>query len=83
MYEYWGRRVWNSKNYIEPLFTNSAIAITSHRAQGSQYESVLVFAKDMEFMMKRNPDKDKGRELWLRAQYTAITRGIKNCIVVI
>jgi len=55
------------------LFADSGYAISVHKAQGSQFESVVVFAYDG-YWMRENFNK------WL---YTSITRGIKKCVVVL
>ncbi|MEL6913928.1 MAG: AAA family ATPase [Pseudomonadota bacterium] len=48
-------------------------AVTIHKAQGSQWENVQVFAPDI-FVAARMGRKEAGTELWKRLAYVAITR---------
>ena len=48
-------------------------AVTIHKAQGSQWESVQVFAPDL-FAAARMGRMEAGQPLWKRLAYVAITR---------
>ena len=50
-----------------------AAAVTIHKAQGSQWESVQVFAPDL-FAAARMGRVEAGQPLWKRLAYVAITR---------
>jgi len=70
------------KDYNFPVLVNYSYALTVFKLQGSQSDKVLIFAYDMWFMYYRAENKKIGKEMMCRALYTAITRGIKKCIVV-
>ena len=55
------------------LFADFAYAISVHKSQGSEFDSVLIFAYDGKWM------KEKYNK-WL---YTAISRSVKKCVVII
>ncbi len=48
-------------------------AVTIHKAQGSQWDTVQVFAPDIE-MASRMGRVEAGQPLWKRLAYVAITR---------
>ncbi len=48
-------------------------AVTIHKAQGSQWEDVQVFAPDL-FVAARTGRTEAGTQLWKRLAYVAITR---------
>jgi exodeoxyribonuclease-5 len=48
-------------------------AVTIHKAQGSQWENVQVFAPDL-FVAARMNRSEAGQPLWKRLAYVAITR---------
>ena len=48
-------------------------AVTIHKAQGSQWENVQVFAPDL-FVAARMGRVEAGQPLWKRLAYVAITR---------
>ena len=48
-------------------------AVTIHKAQGSQWETVQVFAPDL-FVAARMGRVEAGQPLWKRLAYVAITR---------
>jgi len=76
-------RIRNDKDFIEPVFTNYAHALTCHKMQGSQAKSIMVFGYDLLFMKYMNKDKVKGEELYRRALYTSLGRAEVNCVLVI
>ncbi|MGR3469240.1 MAG: AAA family ATPase, partial [Shimia sp.] len=54
-------------------------AVTIHKAQGSQWDSVQVFAPDI-FVAARTGRREAGTELWKRLAYVAITRASERLI---
>lgn len=52
-------------------------AVTIHKAQGSQWEDVQVFAPDL-FVAARTGRNEAGMPLWKRLAYVAITRAEKR-----
>lgn len=48
-------------------------AVTTHKAQGSQWETVQVFAPDL-YAAARSGREEAGQALWKRLAYVAITR---------
>jgi exodeoxyribonuclease-5 len=48
-------------------------AVTIHKAQGSQWDTVQVFAPDIEIAAKMGRS-EAGQPLWKRLAYVAITR---------
>lgn len=79
----WEKRNLKSEEYQEPVFCNSSASLTCHKLQGSSADSCLIFANDMWFMYYSQQDKEKGKELYLRAIYTAITRCVTKCVIII
>lgn len=77
------KKAWTNVNYVEPLFVNMAYCLTTHKLQGSQSETTLIFASDLLFMKYMNKDINVGQEMYQRSIYTAVTRSTKNCIVVL
>ena len=54
-------------------------AVTTHKAQGSQWDSVQVFAPDL-FAASRAGRMEAGQHLWKRLAYVAITRAVTRLI---
>jgi exodeoxyribonuclease-5 len=69
------RQRWHSLGLQEFDFAN---ALTVHKAQGSQWENVLLFAHDVEPFVHH-----QGKEFGRRWLYTAITRASEKLTVVI
>ena len=57
-------------------------AVTIHKAQGSQWENVQVFAPDLA-MAARMGREEAGQPLWKRLAYVAITRAEKRLFWVV
>jgi exodeoxyribonuclease-5 len=57
-------------------------AVTIHKAQGSQWESVQVFAPDL-FVAARMNRSEAGQPLWKRLAYVAITRAQDRLVWVV
>ncbi|KKK77208.1 hypothetical protein LCGC14_2855920, partial [marine sediment metagenome] len=57
-------------------------AVTIHKAQGSQWESVQVFAPDL-YAAARMGRSEAGQPLWKRLAYVAITRAQERLIWVV
>jgi exodeoxyribonuclease-5 len=57
-------------------------AVTIHKAQGSQWETVQVFAPDL-FAAARAGRTEAGQPLWKRLAYVAITRAEGRLIWVV
>jgi exodeoxyribonuclease-5 len=57
-------------------------AVTIHKAQGSQWETVQVFAPDLE-MAARMGRVEANQPLWKRLAYVAITRAEQRLIWVV
>ena len=57
-------------------------AVTIHKAQGSQWETVQVFAPDLE-MAARMGRVEANQPLWKRLAYVAITRAERRLIWVV
>ena len=57
-------------------------AVTIHKAQGSQWETVQVFAPDI-FVAARMGRVEAGQQLWKRLAYVAITRAQERLIWVV
>lgn len=57
-------------------------AVTIHKAQGSQWETVQVFAPDL-FVAARMGRVEAGQPLWKRLAYVAITRAQERLIWVV
>jgi len=57
-------------------------AVTIHKAQGSQWENVQVFAPDL-FVAARMGRTEAGQPLWKRLAYVAITRAEKRLFWVV
>ena len=57
-------------------------AVTIHKAQGSQWETVQVFAPDL-FVAARVGRIEAGQPLWKRLAYVAITRAQNRLIWVV
>lgn len=57
-------------------------AVTIHKAQGSQWEDVQVFAPDL-FVAARMGRVEAGQPLWKRLAYVAITRASERLIWVV
>jgi exodeoxyribonuclease-5 len=57
-------------------------AVTIHKAQGSQWENVQVFAPDL-FVAARMNRVEAGQPLWKRLAYVAITRAEKRLFWVV
>ncbi|WP_333684436.1 ATP-dependent DNA helicase [Pontibaca methylaminivorans] len=57
-------------------------AVTIHKAQGSQWENVQVFAPDL-FVAARMGRVEAGQPLWKRLAYVAITRAQERLIWVV
>ncbi|WP_166417016.1 ATP-dependent DNA helicase [Cochlodiniinecator piscidefendens] len=57
-------------------------AVTIHKAQGSQWENVQVFAPDL-FVAARMGRVEAGQPLWKRLAYVAITRAEKRLFWVV
>jgi exodeoxyribonuclease-5 len=57
-------------------------AVTIHKAQGSQWEDVQVFAPDL-FVAARAGRSEAGLPLWKRLAYVAITRAEKRLLWVV
>ena len=57
-------------------------AVTIHKAQGSQWETVQVFAPDL-FEAARTGRSEAGLPLWKRLAYVAITRAEKRLLWVV
>lgn len=57
-------------------------AVTIHKAQGSQWETVQVFAPDL-FAAARMGRSEAGQPLWKRLAYVAITRAQERLIWVV
>ncbi len=57
-------------------------AVTIHKAQGSQWDSVQVFAPDL-FVAARTGRVEAGQALWKRLAYVAITRAQNRLIWVV
>jgi exodeoxyribonuclease-5 len=62
------------KQYLASL--DSGYAVTCHAAQGSQYNEIIVVADMVDFVV----DGQKGQTY--RWSYTALTRAVKNAVVV-
>ncbi|WP_339641637.1 helicase C-terminal domain-containing protein, partial [Jannaschia helgolandensis] len=54
-------------------------AVTTHKAQGSQWDSVQVFAPDL-YAASRAGRMEAGQQLWKRLAYVAITRAVTRLI---
>ncbi len=54
-------------------------AVTTHKAQGSQWEAVQVFAPDL-YAASRAGRMEAGQQLWKRLAYVAITRAVTRLI---
>jgi exodeoxyribonuclease-5 len=54
-------------------------AVTIHKAQGSQWEEVQVFAPDL-YAASRAGRLEAGQALWKRLAYVAITRAVTRLI---
>ena len=54
-------------------------AVTMHKAQGSQWEDVQVFAPDL-YAASRAGRMEAGQQLWKRLAYVAITRAVTRLI---
>ncbi|WP_371156366.1 ATP-dependent RecD-like DNA helicase [Jannaschia sp. 2305UL9-9] len=54
-------------------------AVTTHKAQGSQWDSVQVFAPDL-YAASRAGRMEAGQALWKRLAYVAITRAVTRLI---
>ncbi|EPX84712.1 Family description [Rubellimicrobium thermophilum DSM 16684] len=52
-------------------------AVTIHKAQGSQWDSVQVFAPDL-WAAARSGRSEAGQPLWKRLAYVAITRSARD-----
>jgi exodeoxyribonuclease-5 len=52
-------------------------AVTIHKAQGSQWDTVQVFAPDI-FVAARMGRMEAGQALWKRLAYVAITRAAQE-----
>ena len=77
-------KTYLDRDYVEPVFCNSGIALTLHKCQGSGMESILFFANDLYFMkFVGGCSVEEGIKNLNRATYTGITRAIKNCFIVI
>ena len=74
-------KTYQDEEYLDPVFVNFAYALTCHKSQGSQAESVLLFANDLQFM--KFVDKEKGAENLAKSIYTGVTRASKYCFVVL
>lgn len=57
-------------------------AVTIHKAQGSQWDTVQVFAPDL-FVAARMGRVEAGQPLWKRLAYVAITRAQERLIWVV
>ncbi|MEX0283173.1 MAG: ATP-dependent RecD-like DNA helicase [Paracoccaceae bacterium] len=57
-------------------------AVTIHKAQGSQWETVQVFAPDL-FVAARMGRTEAGQPLWKRLAYVAVTRAQERLIWVV
>jgi exodeoxyribonuclease-5 len=57
-------------------------AVTIHKAQGSQWDTVQVFAPDI-FVAARMNRTEAGTQLWKRLAYVAITRAENRLIWVV
>ena len=57
-------------------------AVTIHKAQGSQWDTVQVFAPDIYMAAKMNRS-EAGTQLWKRLAYVAITRAENRLIWVV
>lgn len=68
------------QDFVQPLFVDYAYAISCHKAQGGQFDNVVLYANDLVFM--KYMDKENGEEMFQRSIYTGISRTIKNCIVI-
>ena len=54
-------------------------AVTIHKAQGSQWDSVQVFAPDL-YAASRAGREEAGQALWKRLAYVAITRAVTRLV---
>ncbi|MGB3553674.1 MAG: AAA family ATPase [Jannaschia sp.] len=54
-------------------------AVTTHKAQGSQWEAVQVFAPDL-YAASRAGRMEAGQQLWKRLAYVAITRAVTRLV---
>ena len=54
-------------------------AVTIHKAQGSQWDAVQVFAPDL-YAAYRSGRSEAGQPLWIRLAYVAITRAAERLI---
>nr|WP_281494098.1 AAA family ATPase [Jannaschia sp. S6380] len=54
-------------------------AVTTHKAQGSQWDAVQVFAPDL-YAASRAGRMEAGQQLWKRLAYVAITRAVTRLI---
>ena len=54
-------------------------AVTIHKAQGSQWDAVQVFAPDL-YAAYRSGRSEAGQPLWTRLAYVAITRAVERLI---
>jgi len=71
------------KEYSKPAFVNFGYSTTVFRAQGSEFDKVLIFAKDFNWILYRQETREKGVELYKRALFTAISRAKQKCVVVL
>lgn len=70
--------------YNPPAFVDFSYCISSFKSQGSQAESVLVFANDFNYVKHMyKGDKEKGLELYARHLYTSSTRAERNVFIVL
>lgn len=76
------RMTWRDKEYVEPVFITYSYCATVWKMQGSASDNIMVYADDFKFLKFINKDGN-GEEDYRRATYTAITRGIKNCVVIL
>ena len=58
-------------------------AVTIHKAQGSQWDTVQVFAPDLYAAARRPGRTEAGQPLWKRLAYVAITRAQERLIWVV
>jgi len=68
------QRAWEFKKTFAPV--EYGYCVTSHKAQGSTYNTVIVHQSDI---MNVKPTSNKVKSL---SMYTAITRAAKTCIII-
>lgn len=73
------------KDYNEPIFVDYSYAKSCYKVQGSEYDSVMIFASSLWWMNIPNEYKNEAQawEHYCRGIYTSISRSKKECYMIL